>query len=111
MKNEQDKQEISESDFRLIVTEYVRQLPKPRDRDSHRIPTILLALFELWVQVPDLRLGQLFENYIMSPDRMFYQEDGTTLEHIKLKLNQFADIKTEDDEYNLKYGLRRKPGT
>lgn len=48
-------------------------------RDIKRIPIILAAIQELWEYFPDMRLGQLLENFAFDSNTMFFQEDEVTL--------------------------------
>lgn len=52
-------------------------------RDVNRIDEMLTNLRTLWINYPDMRLGQLLENFIFSTDTMFYQEDDVTNEKLK----------------------------
>lgn len=52
-------------------------------RDVNRIDEMLTNLRTLWINYPDMRLGQLLENFIFSTDTMFYQEDDITNEKLK----------------------------
>ena len=52
-------------------------------RDVNRIDEMLTNLRTLWINYPDMRLGQLLENFIFSTDTMFYQEDEVTNEKLK----------------------------
>ena len=52
-------------------------------RDVNRIDEMLTNLRTLWMNYPDMRLGQLLENFIFSTDTMFYQEDDITNEKLK----------------------------
>lgn len=52
-------------------------------RDVNRINEMLLNLRILWLNYPDMRLGQLLENFVFSTDTMFYQEDDITNEKLK----------------------------
>ena len=48
-------------------------------RDPSRIPKVLAALGELWMQNPDLRLGQIMGNAAIT----FYTEDDRALTEIE----------------------------
>lgn len=50
-------------------------------RDPNRIDEILKEIKDLWVQVPDWRLGQLLVN-ISGTDHLFYVEDDKLLEQL-----------------------------
>lgn len=50
-------------------------------RDPNRIDEILKEIRDLWVQVPDWRLGQLLVN-ISGTDHLFYFEDDKLLEQL-----------------------------
>lgn len=50
-------------------------------RDPSRIDEILKEIKDLWVQVPDWRLGQLLVN-ISGTDHLFYVEDDKLLEQL-----------------------------
>lgn len=52
-------------------------------RDFNRIDEILINIKTLWVNYPDMRLGQLLENFIFNKDTMFYQEDDITNEKLQ----------------------------
>lgn len=52
-------------------------------RDVNRIDEMLTNLRTLWMNYPDMRLGQLLENFVFSTDTMFYQEDDVTNEKLK----------------------------
>lgn len=52
-------------------------------RDVNRIDEVLTNLRILWMNYPDMRLGQLLENFVFSTDTMFYQEDDVTNEKLK----------------------------
>lgn len=58
-------------------------------RDINRIDIICDNLRKLWYYFPDMRLGQLLENYIYdSPMNLFSQEDDITLENIMKMLDK-----------------------
>lgn len=48
-------------------------------RDAKRIPEILSAIGELWMQNPDLRLGQIMGNASIT----FYTEDDKALQGLQ----------------------------
>lgn len=52
-------------------------------RDFNRIDEILTDIRTLWINYPDMRLGQLLENFVFDKDTMFYQEDDVTDEKLK----------------------------
>lgn len=52
-------------------------------RDFNRIDKILTDIRALWINYPDMRLGQLLENFVFDKDTMFYQEDDVTDEKLK----------------------------
>ena len=52
-------------------------------RDFNRIDKILTDIRILWINYPDMRLGQLLENFVFNTDTMFYQEDDVTDEKLK----------------------------
>ena len=56
-------------------------------RDAKRIPEMLAALGELWLDNPDLRLGQIMENASIT----FYTEDDKAL----MGLTQWRDYYRE----------------
>lgn len=60
-------------------------------RDIYRIDEITDALNELWHEFPDMRLGQLIENFIIDPNRLFFQEDDDTLDNIVHALKKVRD--------------------
>ena len=54
-------------------------------RNPERIKRICKKLEKLWLQHPDIRLGQLLENYVFTKGKrgketcfLFYQEDDET---------------------------------
>ena len=63
-------------------------------RKLSRIKKILRMLEKLWNEYPDMRLGQLLENFIFVKGErgdntsvmLFYQEDDDTEEIIELRL-------------------------
>ena len=58
-------------------------------RNPNRIPVILNRLGELWGQVPDWRLGQLFCNLQRASDRdLFFLEDDELLRKLEWFLNE-----------------------
>lgn len=52
-------------------------------RDFNRIDEILTDIRALWINYPDMRLGQLLENFVFDKDTIFYQEDDVTDEKLK----------------------------
>ena len=65
-------------------------------RDSKRIPIILKEVEKLWLKYPDLRFGQLLENFIFPPVEvpcdgnrlhiiLWNKEDDETLKKLKQK--------------------------
>lgn len=52
-------------------------------RDFNRIDEILTDIRALWINYPDMRLGQLLENFVFNKDTMFYQEDDVTNEKLQ----------------------------
>ena len=62
-------------------------------RNTDRIDKILDELKSLWNRHPDMRLGQLLENYVFTDGkrgdktsvRMFYQEDDETLRKLSIQ--------------------------
>ena len=52
-------------------------------RDFNRIDEILTDIHALWINYPDMRLGQLLENFVFDKKTMFYQEDDVTDEKLK----------------------------
>lgn len=52
-------------------------------RDFNRIDKILTDIRALWINYPDMRLGQLLENFVFNTNTMFYQEDDVTDEKLK----------------------------
>lgn len=61
-------------------------------RDINRIEIICNNLKTLWYYFPDMRLGQLIENYIKSTDDFFVQEDDITLKNINETINAAEDF-------------------
>lgn len=60
-------------------------------RDVNRIDEMLTNLRTLWMNYPDMRLGQLLENFVFSTDTMFYQEDDVTNEKLKEAWNALLE--------------------
>jgi hypothetical protein len=66
-------------------------------RNKDRIPIIIHDIKRLWLQHPDMRLGQLLENYVFTSGQrgdktsvaLFYQEDNDT----KAKIIMNTDFK------------------
>jgi len=60
-------------------------------RDKKRIKIILKKLEKLWLQYPDMRLGQLLENFVFFKGKrgditsvsLFYQDDKETENNIQ----------------------------
>ena len=52
-------------------------------RDLKRIKRICKLLEEKWKVVPDQRLGQFLQNYILGRGDIFYQEDDITEKNLK----------------------------
>lgn len=55
-------------------------------RNPERISKILAELSEVWIQYPDLRLGQLLLNVINDP-ALYYIEDEDLIKRIKVFYN------------------------
>lgn len=55
-------------------------------RNPERISKILTELSEIWIQYPDLRLGQLLLNVINDP-ALYYIEDEDLIKRIKVFYN------------------------
>ncbi len=55
-------------------------------RDQARIPKVLTALGELWMNNPDLRLGQIMGNAAIT----FYTEDDQALKELKAWRDWYA---------------------
>lgn len=51
-------------------------------RDYSRIDIICDNFATLWRHYPDMRFGQLIENFIITDEDIFFQEDDITLEKI-----------------------------
>ena len=49
-------------------------------RDQKRIPAILDLLGQIWMESPDLRLGQILVNATGHTGDMFYYEDDKLIE-------------------------------
>lgn len=47
-------------------------------REYKRIERILNKIKILWLKNEDMRLGQLIENFMIQPNRLWYQEDTDT---------------------------------
>lgn len=52
-------------------------------RDFNRIDEILTNIKALWINYPDMRLGQLLDYFAFNKDAMFYQEDDITNEKLQ----------------------------
>ena len=54
-------------------------------REFNRISEIIANLHMLWINYPDMRLGQLLENFVFTNPKvdMFYQEDDITNDKIQ----------------------------
>lgn len=56
-------------------------------RDPNRIESVLDAIRRCWVEQPDLRLGQLLSNCLMSNcaygDNLFYIEDDKLIKRLE----------------------------
>lgn len=54
-------------------------------RDPERINTILKELEVVWNKYPDMRFGQVVENFCVQGNinRFYYQEDDITLEKLE----------------------------
>lgn len=61
-------------------------------RDINRIEIICNNLKTLWYYFPDMRLGQLIENYIKSTEDFFVQEDDITLKNINETISAAEDF-------------------
>lgn len=63
-------------------------------RDPNRIPYIMALIAQGWYKMPDLRIGQIFENLkrYSGKDDLFYMEDD---EFIQLLINYF-DLDEDD---------------
>ena len=51
-------------------------------RDKHRIDAILTELQSIWMNFPDMRLGQLLLNVSKDPE-LYYLEDEELIERLK----------------------------
>jgi hypothetical protein len=58
-------------------------------RDPARIEIVLASIHDLWVQHPDMRMGQLISNLCGSRDP-FYVEDGDMVEAINEASTRWA---------------------
>lgn len=63
-------------------------IKKALDDRKEEEQEILKLLEKLWEKYPNQRLGQLLENYMFKPEKMFYQDDGETMGKIKKELNK-----------------------
>lgn len=52
-------------------------------RDFDRIHRICEDIEILWEMFPDMRLGQLIENFVIPQDRLFFQEDNVSEMNIR----------------------------
>ena len=55
-------------------------------RNKYRIDAILNELQDIWMEVPDLRLGQLLLNVVKDPE-LYYIEDEKLIEKLKENYN------------------------
>lgn len=55
-------------------------------RDKERIIRIIALLQKVWERYPDLRLGQLMDNFVWKGEDFFYLEDDKLEERIKMWL-------------------------
>lgn len=55
-------------------------------RDRERIIRIIALLQKVWERYPDLRLGQLMDNFVWKGEDFFYLEDDKLEERIKMWL-------------------------
>lgn len=60
-------------------------------RDAARIPKMLEALGQLWLENPDLRFGQIMSNASIG----FYTEDDKALREIQAWQDFYADRKVK----------------
>jgi len=49
-------------------------------REQERIKRICEKLEQVWIKYPDMRLGQLIENFVCIPQKLWQQEDNITEE-------------------------------
>ena len=56
-------------------------------RDAKRIPELLAALGELWMQHPDLRLGQIMGNASIT----YYTEDDKALQGLRQWIEYYKE--------------------
>lgn len=67
--------------------------------DVERIDRICDKLKELWKFYPDLRLSQLFENFVMmGSGNFFYQKDSVSEKNIDDQIKIVKDILSERDK-------------
>ena len=67
--------------------------------DVERIDRICDKLKELWKFYPDLRLSQLFENFVMmGSGDFFYQKDSVSEKNIDNQIKIVKDIFLEKDK-------------
>ena len=52
-------------------------------RDERRIPIVLKAIEQIWLEYPDLRLGQLIQNVMTIDDYLYFIEDDVLVERLK----------------------------
>lgn len=79
-----------EKNLKKLVDYFIeKDFGKLKPRNPKRIKRILKLIGELWIQVPDQRLGQLLENYVFSHEGgfdMWNQEDDVTEARLKEEL-------------------------
>ena len=54
-----------------------------QEQNFDRINEILTNIRIVWMIYPEMRLGQLLENFVFNSNTMFYQEDDITNEKLK----------------------------
>ena len=70
-------------------------------RDLNRIKPVLKELEDLWLENPDLRIGQLIMGITRTEEtnpKLFYMEDDEFLIKLKEFKNMFYEIKRKNDE-------------
>ena len=84
-------------------------------RDPKRIQIILKKLEKIWEKYPDMRLGQLLENYVFFGGQrgdktsvaLFYQEDSLTEELLDKFLEVFSTQKPKTNKQSQLFGDRK----
>ena len=67
-------------------------------RDLDRVKVIIEHLQKLWEAYPDMRFGQLIENFVVEPKYLWFQEDDVTLRLLDLALYDVEKYGINDSE-------------